>query len=201
MIPALENLVNSFKRLPTIGSKSAWRLAMYLIERPPAEIQELAQNILEIKERIQICTRCHNYSEGPLCPICQSSRRDHSVICIVNRPVDIFTIEKAGRYRGVYHVLGGLLSPISGITPETLHIASLQKRIDTEKPGELIIGLGGSTEAETTALYLARIFGNCGAKITRFARGLPAGTDIEYLDQMTLAQALEERTNIGYTTQ
>ncbi|NLW31445.1 MAG: recombination protein RecR [Fibrobacter sp.] len=198
MIGPLEELVKSFCRLPAIGQKSAWRLVLYLMERPEAEAYELADSIRNAREKLTICKRCFNYSENEICPVCSNLARDQGCICIVEKPVDAFAIEKSGRFRGVYHILGGVLSPLSGITADKIRIAELKNRVITEKPQELIIGFGGSAEAETTALYLARLFRNDNVRITRFARGLPAGLDLEYVDQITLTQALNERTDIIY---
>lgn len=201
MITPLENLVDALCTLPSIGKKSAWRLAVFLLEQNDEEVSYLAKCIRELKEKTVICKLCYNYSETELCPICLSTSRNQSMICVVEKPMDILTLEKSGRYRGLYHVLGGVLSPINGITAETLHIAELRERIESEKPEELIIGLGGSADAETTSLYLSRIFASGGLRITRFARGLPAGTELEYVDQLTLSQAMHERVDVQYHTE
>ncbi len=201
MITPLENLVEALCTLPSIGKKSAWRLAVFLLEQSDEEVSYLAQCIRELKEKTVICRQCFNYSESELCPICSSTSRNRSTICVVEKPMDILTLEKSGRYRGLYHVLGGVLSPINGITAETLNIAALKERIESEKPEELIIGLGGSADAETTSLYLSRIFASDNLRITRFARGLPAGTELEYVDQLTLSQALHERVDVHYHTE
>src|SRR5690554_1007006 len=198
MIEPLEELVKSFCRLPAIGQKSAWRLVLYLMERPEAEAYELADSIRNAREKLTTCKRCFNYSENEICPVCSNPSRDQGCICVVEKPVDAFAIEKSGRFRGVYHILGGVLSLLSGITADKIRIGELKNRVITEKPQELISGFGGSAEAETTALYLARLFRNDNVQITRFARGLPAGLDLEYVDQITLTQALNERTDIIY---
>jgi recombination protein RecR len=198
MISVLEELVEALCRLPTIGRKSAWRLALHLLERPEAEVHHLAQVITDARSRIGRCTRCFNYSETPLCTVCSSPSRDQTTICVVEKPSDLFSIEKSGRYRGTYHVLGGVLSPINGMTVDKLRIAELTSRIRVEHPAELILGLGGSADAETTGLYLARLYKDEPVKVTRFARGLPAGMELEYVDQITLGQALFERTDIRY---
>jgi len=198
MIASLEKLVELLTTLPTIGRKSAWRLALHLIERPADEVAGIAQAIVDMRTKIVKCHRCFIYSETEVCEICSSARRDQSLICVVEKSPDIFAIEKIGRFRGVYHVLGGALSPLAGITPDKLRIPELAQRINNEHPSELIIGLGGSAESETTALYLARLFKNAGIRITRLARGLPAGMELEYVDQITLGQALNERTDIHF---
>jgi recombination protein RecR len=199
MIAPLENLVEALTRLPTIGKKSAWRLALFLLEQDTEFVSRLARYIVELKENTRICSECFNYSEADICSICSSTSRNKSMVCVVEKPLDVFAIERSGRYQGVYHVLGGVLSPINGITTQKLRIAELQARVQREKPQELIIGLGGSTDAETTSLYLTRIFSPMPVRITRLARGLPAGIELEYVDQMTLTQALHERTSVHYS--
>lgn len=200
MLQSLEELVSALTKLPTIGRKSAWRLALYLMERPEAESKYLADTVLSVRQKVRRCAVCHNYSEDEVCAVCASQARDRSVICIVEKPTDVFTIENAGRYRGMYHVLGGLLSPLNGITAEKLQISSLKERIRAgdDDVKEIIIGLGGSGDAETTALYLARILRDEGVRVTRFARGLPAGLELEHVDQLTLTQALTERIDVMY---
>jgi len=198
MIGPLEDLVEALCRLPTIGRKSAWRLALYLMEQPESESLHLANMLTNARTRLCHCKRCFNYSENELCAICSSTARDGGCICVVEKPVDVFAIERGGRYRGLYHILGGVLAPLNGITVDKLRIGELAARIRTETPGELIIALGGSADAETTALYLARLFRDEPLRITRLARGLPAGMELEFADQITLSQALNERTDIHY---
>jgi recombination protein RecR len=198
MIEPLEKLVEALCRLPTIGRKSALRLALHLLEQPQDELDNLSQRIATVKSRIKICRQCFNYGEADLCDICSSPRRDRSLICVVEKPADVLVFEKSGIYRGLYHVLGGVLSPINGITADKLRIAELRARLDKEEIKELILGLGASAEAETTCLYCARIFANRPFKISLLARGVPAGTELEYIDQLTLNQALHERNEISY---
>jgi len=198
MIKPLENLVEALSRLPTIGKKSAWRLAMHMLERPQEELDALANSIAVLKSSITLCKCCYNYSTADVCDICASPSRDASVICVVEKPMDVFVFEKTGTYRGLYHVLGGVLSPINGITADKLRIAQLKQRIVAHPVRELILGLGSGADAETTSLYLARIFGGQSFKITRLARGVPAGMELEYVDQITLDNAMQERTDISY---
>ena len=201
MIAPLEELVEALCKLPTIGKKSAWRLALHLMERSDDEVDALARYIHDLKKNIVVCKQCFNYSEFEICPVCSSPARDASLLCVVEKPLDVFTIEKSGRYRGLYHVLGGVLSPINGITSDKLRIAELKRRIESDMLEELIIGLSGSADAETTSLYLSRICSGRGMRITRFARGLPAGLELEYVDQITLSQALNERIDVRYVTE
>ncbi|MBN1758476.1 MAG: recombination protein RecR, partial [Chitinispirillaceae bacterium] len=173
--------------------------ALYLMEQPPSEAQHLADALTTARGRLRHCCRCFNYSEDEICAICSAPGRDGRCICVVEKPVDVFAMERGGRYRGVYHILGGVLAPLHGITVEKLRIRELSGRIETGQPEELIIALGGSADAEATALYLARLFKDkTSLRITRLARGLPAGMELEYADQITLSQALNERTDIHY---
>jgi recombination protein RecR len=199
MIKPLEDLVKELCLLPTIGKKSAWRLSMHLLERPQDDLIRLSQSIASLKSSVVICRQCFNYSVAALCEICSSPSRDPTLICVVEKPTDVFAFEKSGAFRGLYHVLGGVLSPINGITAEKLHIAQLNERV--RKNGdirEIILGLGSSAEAESTCLYLARLFVHGQFRVTRLARGVPAGMELEYVDQITLDHALHERTEITY---
>ncbi|MDR2578369.1 MAG: recombination mediator RecR [Chitinispirillales bacterium] len=196
MLDSLEDLVSALTKLPSIGRKSAWRLALYLMERPESEVRYLADTIAAVRQKVRRCTACFNYSEQEICAVCSSLSRDKSLICVVEKPTDVFTIENAGRYRGLYHVLGGLLSPLNGITAEKLQFPRLMERLRTGGVGEVIIGLGGSSDAETTSLYIARILKDENVRVTRFARGLPAGLELEHVDQLTLTQALSERIDV-----
>lgn len=196
MIKALEELVDELAKLPAIGKKSAWRLAIHLLERNDEDVDKLSKVIGNIKNRVHFCEECFGYSEEPVCSICLNVSRSKKLICIVEKAMDVFTFEKSGGYKGVYHVLGGVISPINGITPDKLNFSELMERIEKHKPEEIIIGLGGSSESETTAVYLSRILSDKNIKVTRLARGLPAGMDLEYVDQLTLSRALNERTGL-----
>jgi recombination protein RecR len=198
MIKPIEDLVEALSRLPTIGKKSAWRLALYLLERPQEELARLAQCVETLKSNIVLCKQCFNYSTTEICEICASPSRDASIVCVVEKPMDVFAFEKTGAYRGLYHVLGGVLSPINGITVDKLRIEELKRRLEKKTIRELILGLGSSAEAETTCLYCARLFAHGPFKVTRLARGVPAGMELEYVDQITLDNALHERTHISY---
>jgi recombination protein RecR len=168
------------------------------MERPESEAAYLSDTILAVRRKVRRCAVCFNYSEHEVCAVCASASRDKTVVCVVEKPTDVFTIENSGRYKGQYHVLGGLLSPLNGITAEKLQIAALKERLRAggSEIKEVILGLGGSGDAETTSLYLARILKEDGVKVTRFARGLPAGLELEHVDQLTLTQALNERINV-----
>jgi recombination protein RecR len=198
MIKPIEDLAEALSRLPTIGKKSAWRLALFLLERPQEELARLAECIETLKSNVVLCKQCFNYSTTEICGICSSPTRDASIVCVVEKPMDVFAFEKTGTYRGHYHVLGGVLSPINGITVDKLRIGELRQRLEKKQVRELILGLGSSAEAETTCLYCARLFAHGPFKVTRLARGVPAGMELEYVDQITLDHALHERTSISY---
>lgn len=198
MVPPLEQLVDAFSRLPSIGRKSAWRLVLHLMERPPGDATALAALLQNLHEQVRLCRDCFNYTQDELCAVCSDTRRDADTICVVEKPTDLFSIERAGRYRGLYHVLGGVISPINGVTPERLRIGELVERVQQRPFVEVILALGGSADAETTSLYLGSVLGGTDVRLTRLARGVPAGMDLEYIDQITLAQALAERTALPY---
>ncbi len=189
----LARLIDEFYKLPGIGPKSAQRLAYYLLRMPPVEAQALAAAILEVKEKVGLCSLCQNVTETDPCRICSGGDRDRSIICIVEEPLDILAIERAQSYRGLYHVLHGAISPIDGIGPEDLKIADLLNRLRSDEVQEIILATNPNLEGEATAMYLTRLLRPLGLKITRLARGLPVGGDLEYADDVTLARALEGR--------
>ena len=186
-------LVEAFNKLPGIGPKSAQRLAYYLLHRPDEEAEALAEAILALKEKIRLCSLCFNITDCDPCRICQDKERDHSKICVVERPSDIPPLERTGKYKGVYHVLHGAVSPAQGTGPEELKIKELSSRLQGGSVAEVILATNPNLEGETTAMYLRRMILPLGIRITRLARGLPFGADLEYADDMTLSQALEDR--------
>ncbi len=193
MTETVERLVAALKKLPSVGEKSAWRMALHLLEQDEQISLELAEALVESRRRVHRCERCYTWSESTLCDVCRDISRDHTTICVVEKPRDMWVLEQSGKFNGVYHVLGGILSPMNGITADRLTISALKHRIEVEGITELIIGLGGSGEAETTAHYITRILENSGVTISQFARGLAAGMDLEYADRFTLDQAINER--------
>ncbi len=197
MTESVERLVQALKKLPSIGEKSAWRMALHLLEQDEQISFELAEALVQAKQRVHKCTRCFTWSEEELCQVCSADNRDSHTLCVVERPRDMWILEKSGRFRGLYHVLGGVLSPMNGITSDKLTLDELRYRIDSESITEVIIGLGGSSEAETTAHYVSRILEGSSVTVSRFARGLAAGMDLEYADRFTLDQALNERKIIS----
>lgn len=189
---SLDKLVKELGKLPGIGPRSAQKMAFHLMKIPIEEARELAQAIVDIKEKTRYCSICNNFSEGEYCPICIDPSRDKSIICVVEEPNDIIAIEKIGVYKGTYHVLMGAISPLDGIGPDDLRIKELLGRISADVK-EVILATNPNTEGEATAMYLGKIIKPLGIKVTRIARGIPVGGNIEYTDQATLAKAMEER--------
>jgi len=187
------SLINELSKLPTIGPKTAARLVFYLLNRPRNEAQALADAIVAVKDRVQICSRCFSITEEDPCPFCTDPRRDSAVICVVAEAKDIFALERTSAYSGRYHVLGGLISPMDGIGPAQLHVKELVERIGSEQPREIILATNPNAEGEATAIYLARLLAPLGVSVTRLAYGLPIGGDLDYADEVTLAKALEGR--------
>jgi len=192
---SVERLANWLARLPGIGRKSAARLAFHILKMPAEEANELAELIREVKEKVIFCSTCYNISETDPCDICSDPQRRQDVICVVEDAMDAAAIDKAENYSGLFHVLGGRLSPLDGIGPDDLRIKELLRRIRTETK-EVIIATNPNVEGEATALYIARLLAPLGPRITRIARGLPVGSDLEYADSVTLSRALEGRQDI-----
>ncbi|MGH7943157.1 MAG: recombination mediator RecR [Limisphaerales bacterium] len=186
-------LIAALNKLPGVGPRSAGRIALHLVQTDTAAVQSLASTILNAREKIKFCQICGSLTEQSPCPVCADSRRDASVVCVVERAVDIMSVEKAGSYRGKFHVLGGKISPLDGVEPDDLRIAGLEKRLETERIGELIIALGTDVEGDATSNYLAKRLARPGLKISRIAYGLPAGAGLEFADELTLNRALEGR--------
>lgn len=194
--PSIQKLLDELERLPGIGPKSAQRMAYYILNTDSDAALRLAHAIEEVKDTVRFCSQCFNYSEDELCDICGSPRRDKSVICVVSEPRDIPPIERTGVFDGVYHVLGGALSPMDGIGPEDLHVAELMSRLSSNEINEVVIATNPNIEGETTATYLARLISPLGILVTRPASGLPVGGDLEFADELTLGRALEARREI-----
>lgn len=189
----LARLIEEFYKLPGIGPKSAQRLAYYLLRMPAAEARSLAEAIIEVKERVTLCSTCQNVTEIDPCRICADERRDQGVICVVEEPLDILALERTGSFKGLYHVLHGAISPMDGIGPEDLKISELLARLRSAAVREVILATNPNLEGEATAMYLSRLLTPLGIRVTRLARGLPAGGDLEYADDVTLTRALEGR--------
>jgi recombination protein RecR len=191
----IARLIQRLARLPGIGEKSATRLAFHILRAPEGQARELAAAILEVRERIRLCSVCCNLTEDDPCELCLSQKRDGSVICVVAQPTDLIALERGGHYRGRYHVLHGTLSPLDGIGPDDLRIAELVKRLGPEV-SEVILATSPSVEGEATAMYLARLVKPLGVKVTRIASGVPIGGELEYVDQVTLSRALDGRREV-----
>lgn len=194
--PAMTRLVKELSRLPGVGEKTASRLAFNLLNRPRNEVIALAEALLEMKERVGLCAECLGLSDTPLCTICSDSAREHDVICVVEGPADLMAIERARSYNGVYHVLHGAIAPLDGIGPDDIKIKELLERLASGAIRELIVATNATVEGEATALYLAKILKTSELKVTRLARGLPAGGDLEYSDAATLSSALSGRREL-----
>jgi recombination protein RecR len=190
-------LIDALQRLPGIGPKTAQRLTFFLLKRPAAEVRELGDALTAMKEKITYCRVCFNVTDEDPCRICEDPRRDPNVICVVEEPNDLLAMERTGEYRGRYHVLLGALSPLDGIGPDDLRIRELLARLDGKEMAEVILATNPNVEGEATALYLAKLLRPLAVRITRIARGLPVGGDLEYADQVTLSKALEGRREIS----
>ena len=194
--PSLERLVLILARLPGIGRKSATRIALKLVASTEADCRELARAIVEASEKTIACSVCGGLTEDDPCPICTDPRREPSTICVVERPSDLIALERTSRFRGRYHVLGGLLSPLDGLGPEDLSIPALTERARSGEVGEVILALNPTVEGEATSLYLARALEECGVRVTKLASGIPVGGDLDLADELTLGTALEERREL-----
>lgn len=196
LIKPLNSVYDQFRRLPGVGNKSALRLAYHIIDMPEEEVRRLAETLLQAKREIRFCKECFNLTDSDICEICADTGRDHSMICVVEQPQDAMAMERSHGYTGVYHVLHGCLSPLDGIGPENLRIKELLFRLEKEDVKEVILATNSNVEGEATASYLAQLLRHQPVMVSRIARGLPMGGDLEYADEVTLAKALENRTPI-----
>ncbi len=192
----VQDLIDELGRLPGIGPKSAQRLAFHILKIETVDAERLARAITEVKARVHFCRVCWNVAEGDLCRICKDSRRDPSLVCVVEEPRDLVAIERTQEFRGRYHVLGGAISPIEGIGPDQLRVRELLARLEPEGIAEVILCTNPNLEGEATAMYLSRLFKDLDVKVTRIASGLPVGGDLEYADELTLGRALEGRREL-----
>lgn len=193
---SLNNLIEEFQKLPTIGRKSAERLAMNIVERDETDIKDFANSLIQVKEKIHRCEICGNLTEAQVCDICKDITREEDFICIVEEVKDLIAIEKSGAFRGKYHVLGGLISPSDGIGPDELNIDKLLNRIDSEGINEVILAISSTIEGETTTLFLTSLLNEKNIRVTKIAQGIPVGSNLEYFDQLTLERAIEDRREI-----
>ena len=201
---SVEALVEQLSKLPTIGRKTAQRLAAYILKMSRDDVVQIADALVAVKDRVMFCSICFNVTDHEPCAICRSPKRDHSVICVVEEASDVSALERTNEYRGVYHVLGGAISPLDGVGPEDLRVRELQARVqsyassptetgESGGPLEVILAMNPNVEGDTTAYYLSQLLKPLGARVTRIARGLPIGGDLEYADEATLSRALEDR--------
>ncbi len=189
----LELVIQELERLPGVGPKSAQRLALHMMRMDPADVQSLGNAITGLRSSMRECSECHNYSAGELCPICDDPRRDRGVLCVVEQPSDVMALERAGEFSGLYHVLGGVLSPLAGVGHEDLHIDELLARVEQLRPREVILATSPTVEGDATAEYLRRLLSARELVVSRIALGLPVGGDLDYADQVTVARALRGR--------
>ncbi|MBQ8592057.1 MAG: recombination protein RecR [Lachnospiraceae bacterium] len=191
----INKLIEELSGLPGIGAKSAGRLALHLINMPKDRVQRLAKTIIDAKENVRYCNTCYTLTDNETCPICANSKRDHSVIMVVENPRDLAAYEKTGKYEGIYHVLHGAISPMIGIGPNDIKLKELMQRLEGDVQ-EVIIATNSSLEGETTAMYISKLIKPTGIKVTRIASGVPVGGDLEYIDEITLLRALEGRVEL-----
>jgi recombination protein RecR len=190
---SVEQLTEQFAQLPGIGRRTAHRLALYVVKMTREEVVTLAKALVNVKDKVRYCSLCSNITESDPCLICSNTKRDRSLICVVEQPTDVLALERTNEFKGLYHVLGGALSPLDGVGPEDLRIKELLQRLSNAIVDEVILALNPNVEGEATTLYLSKLLKPLGMKVTRIARGLPVGTDLEYADEATLSRALEGR--------
>ena len=189
----IAKLIQELTKLPAVGEKTASRMALHILRMPRGEAEELARAIFEVKEKIRLCSRCFNLTDLEPCRICQDLKRDREVICVVSGPEDLMALEKSGSYRGLYHVLHGVLSPLEGVGPNDLRLSELLVRLQGGAIKEVILATNPSVEGEATAQYLSQLIKPSGVRVTRIARGVPMGGDLQYIDQATLTKSIENR--------
>jgi recombination protein RecR len=194
--PSLEALVDQFKKLPGIGAKNAQRLAFHILRTPRDEAEQLCAAIREVKDRVTYCSTCHNITDEDPCGYCADPARDHRLICVVEEPQNVHAIEKTRGFRGVYHVLMGVLSPLQGVGPDDLKIKDLLLRIGEGAVDEVILATNPTVEGEATAIYLARLLKPLGVRVTRIAMGIPVGSDLDYADELTMGRAMDGRREV-----
>jgi len=190
------NLIRQISRLPGIGEKTAERLALHILRAPGPDAEQLAGAILDLKTKTRLCSRCFSLSDGPLCRICNDPHRNSTQLCVVEQPADMVALEKSGAFRGFYHILGGVLSPMDGIGPDKIRVRELLARVNTEAIGEVVIATSTSVEGEATADYLSGQLARCSVRVTRIASGVPVGGDLKFVDQVTLKRAMESRRDV-----
>ncbi|MBC8198484.1 MAG: recombination protein RecR [Desulfobacterales bacterium] len=192
------NLIRNISRLPGIGEKTAERLAMHILRAPRREAEQLARSILEMKDKTKLCSTCYALSDSHICSICSDQTRSAAILCVVEQPADMVAIEKSGSYKGLYHILQGVLSPMNGVGPDKIRIKELVLRIEKNMVKEVVLATGTNVEGEATASYIAQLLNKYPVKITRIASGVPMGGDLKYVDQVTLKRAMETRHAVDF---
>ena len=193
---SIQNLIKNIARLPGIGEKTAERLTMHILRAPRQEAEQLAQSIINIKDKVRFCKRCFALSDGDLCKLCRDPSRDSSLLCVVEQPADMVAVEKSGAFHGMYHILSGALSPMNGIGPENIRIRELMSRIQKDQVKEVVLATSTTVEGEATASYVAQLLEAHQIKVSRIATGVPMGGDLKYVDQVTLKKAMDTRHDL-----
>ena len=193
LAPPIERLISELSKLPGVGRKTAQRFALHLLKVDPSDVKSLVESLSELRERMRFCEVCFNLSDGPRCPVCSDPRRDATLVCVVEDAGNVVAIEKSNAYNGVYHVLGGALSPLKDVGPDDLRVGELLERVRRDGIREVILATNPNVEGEATAVYLSRLLKPAGVSVSRLAQGLPAGADLEFIDELTLQRALEGR--------
>lgn len=195
-IKSVENLINEFRKLPGIGPKSAKRIVFFLLKLSHSDIVKFSKNLIEMKEKVKFCSQCYSLTEEDICHICRDQSRDRKKICIVEEVSDVIIVEKTGEYKGLYHILGGLLSPIENVGPDEIRVPRLLERVKANNIEEVIIAVNPTVEGESTAMYLKKILVPLGVKVTKLASGIPVGGDLEYADEVTIGRAISDRREL-----
>ncbi|MFZ3387188.1 MAG: recombination mediator RecR [Candidatus Hydromicrobium sp.] len=195
-IKSVENLINEFRKLPGIGPKSAKRIVFFLLKLSHSDIVKFSKNLIEMKEKVKFCSQCYSLTEEDICHICRDQSRDRKKICIVEEVSDVIIVEKTGEYKGLYHILGGLLSPIENVGPDEIRVPRLLERVKANNIEEVIIAVNPTVEGESTAMYLKKILVPLRVKVTKLASGLPVGSDLEYADEVTIGRAISDRREL-----
>ncbi len=195
-LPVLDRLINELSRLPGIGQKTAQRLALFILKTDPVYVSDLADAMLDVKEKTGLCKQCFNIAENELCSICTNPKRNPAQICVVEDIVDIMAIEESHEFNGLYHVLGGVISPLSGVMPDDLHLSELAERVKSQKVQEVLMAINPSTEGEATMIYISRMLKDMDIRLTRIASGVPLGSQLEYLDTATIGRAILTRRDL-----
>ncbi len=193
---SIQNVIKNISRLPGIGEKTAERLALHILKAPRIEAEHLARSIVELKDKIRLCTSCFALSDSDLCSICSDPARDRSLLCVVEQPADMVSVEKSGAFKGLYHILSGVLSPMNGVGPHDIKIRELMSKIKKGNVKEVVLATGTNVEGEATASYIAQLLEKFPVKVTRIASGVPMGGDLKYVDQVTLKRAMETRHSV-----